>query len=201
MKIRSLILGAAMLAGFAGAASAAQFLDDSLIISGGWYSGGSAIASPPSCRMFSTGGAPAQVAADGADSTPVATTVYISEMRVDYNCVATGLANFNGSVASGNLKVGLADSTGGIIATSASTAMSGTDSYQLVPFVTPVTLIAGRRYYALLFIDNTTARYNAYSVGAFGSATQTGQVYATGFTTITPPTTFGSTQAPIMSAY
>lgn len=152
-------------------------------------------------RTFHVGGTAAQIAADGNDSTPVATEVYIGEILVTSNAVLTGLAVFNGSVASGNMKVGLADSNGVIVATSASTAMSGTDAYQRVPFTATYNAYGPATYYALLFIDNGTARYNTFAVGTFGAAKQTGQVYATGFTNITPPTTFTTALAPIATLY
>jgi hypothetical protein len=46
--------------------------------------------------------------------------------------------------------------------------------------------------------DNTTARFNAHTFGDFGGSKQTGQVYATGFTAITPPTTFTAANKPFM---
>jgi len=152
-------------------------------------------------RCYHTGGAPVMISTDGNDSTPVITEVYIAEVFVDANCTLTGVANFNGSVASGNIKVGLADSTGAIVATSASTAMSGTDSYQRVPFTATYAANGPATYYVLLFIDNTTARYNTWPIGNFGAAKQTGQVYATGFTAITPPTTFTANLGPLASLY
>lgn len=158
-------------------------------------------ASSASGRLIATGGMPARVSTDGTDATPVITEVYICEIFVPCYTSFTGLANMNGSVASGNIKVGLADSTGAIVATSASTAMSGTDAYQRVPFTATYNARGPATYYALLFIDNTTARYNTHTFGNFGASKQTGQVYATGFTTITPPTTFTTALGPIMSAY
>lgn len=152
-------------------------------------------------RNRHTGDVPAIATTSGNDTTPVITEVYIAEIFVPAGCTVTGIANFNGSVASGNIKVGLADSTGKIIATSASTAMSGTDAYQRVPFTVPVTIIGPATYYALLFVDNTTARFNTHAVGNFGAGKQTGQTYATGFTTITPPTTFTANLGPIASLY
>jgi len=107
-------------------------------------------------RLCHTGAAPPQVSTDGTDATPVITEVYIAEVFVPCNMSVTGLANVNGSVASGNLKVGLADSTGAIVATSASTAMSGTDAYQRVPFTAAYVARGPATYYALLFVDNTT---------------------------------------------
>lgn len=152
-------------------------------------------------RLMHTGGIPAQVSTDGTDATPVNTEVYIAEVFVPANSTLTGVSVFNGSVASGNVKVGLANSSGAVVATSASVAMSGTDAYQRVPFTGTYAAKGPATYYVLYFVDNGTARYNAHTFGDFGAAKQTGQVYATGFTTITPPTTFTTALAPIASLY
>ena len=151
-------------------------------------------------RTIAVGGLVPAVSTDFTDATPVATEVYIGEILVPTNMTATGVAPFHGSVASGNMKVGLADSTGAILATSVSTAIVGTDDYQLIPFVAAVALLPGT-YYILAFFDNNTVRYNAPPLGVFGAAKQTGQTYATGFTTITPPTTFTANLAQIASLY
>ena len=152
-------------------------------------------------RLVPTGAAPAQVSTDGTDATPVVTEVYIAEVFVPANMTLTGVALMNGSVASGNIKLGLANSAGAVVATSASTAMSGTDAYQRVPFTSAYAAKGPATYYVLLFVDNTTARFNTHTFGNFGAAKQTGQVYATGFTTITPPTTFTTALGPIASLY
>ena len=152
-------------------------------------------------NLVHTGGIPPQVSTDGTDQTPVSTEVYIAQIFVPCNMSVTGIAVMNGSVASGNYKVGLADSTGAVVATSASTAMSGTDAYQRVPFTAAATLVGPATYYALLFVDNNTARINTHTFGNFRTGTQTGQVYATGFTTITPPTTFTTAVGTIASLY
>jgi len=154
-----------------------------------------------SARLVHTGGVPAQVSTAGTDATPVVTEFYIAEMFVPANMLVTGIANFNGSVASGNIKVGIADSTGKVLATSASTAMSGTDAYQRVPFTAPIVLRGPATYFALLFVDNTTARFNTHTAGNFATGKATSQVYATGFTTITPPSTFTTALGPIASLY
>lgn len=152
-------------------------------------------------RLVHTGGMPARVSTDGTDATPVNTEVYIAEVFVPANMTVTGVAIFNGSAVSGNVKVGLADSTGAVVATSASTAQSGTDAYQRVAFTGTYAAKGPATYYVLLIVDNGTARYNAHTFGDFGAAKQTGQVFATGFTTITPPTTFTTALAPIASLY
>lgn len=154
-------------------------------------------------RLVHSGGIPARVSTDGNDSTPVNTEVYIAEIFVPGpgSVTVTGVAVMNGSVASGNLKVGLADCNGNIVATSVSTAMSGTDAYQRVAFTASYSAVGPATYYVLLFIDNGTARYNTHTFGNFGASKQTGQVYATGFTTISPPSTFTANLGPIASLY
>jgi hypothetical protein len=153
-------------------------------------------------RLVASCGVPAQVSTAGTDSTPVVTEVYIAQVFVPVNMTVTGVSVFNGTVASGNIKVGLADSTGAVIATSASTAMSGTDAYQAVPFTATKDLQGPQTYYILQMVDNTTARINTHTLaGNCGASKQTGQVYATGFTTITPPTTFTTALGPIGSLY
>lgn len=152
-------------------------------------------------RTIAVGGLVPAVSTDFTDATPSATVVNIGEILVPCNMTVTGVANFSGSVASGNLKVGLADSTGAIVATSASTAMVGTDVYQRIAFTAPVNLTGPATYYILSFYDNATARYNSPPLGSFGASQQTGQVYATGFTAITAPSTFTTNVAPIASLY
>lgn len=152
-------------------------------------------------RLCHTGGEPAIATTSGTDATPVATEVYIAEVFIPCNVTVTGVAVFNGSVASGNMKVGLADSTGAVVATSASTAMSGTDAYQRIAFTGAYDAVGPATYYVLQFVDNNTARINTHTVGNFGASKQTGQTYATGFTTITPPTTFTTALGPIASLY
>lgn len=152
-------------------------------------------------RCVHTGNAPPQLSTSGFDQTPVATEVYICELPVPCNMAPTGLSVMNGSVASGNYKVGLADSTGAIVATSASTLIVGTDAYQRVPFTSAPQLRGPATYWALLFVDNNTARINTHTFGNFGTAVQAAQVYATGFTTITPPSTFTTAVGTIASLY
>lgn len=165
---------------------------------GGVLPGGGFSASP---RLCHTGAAPPQLSTSGTDQTPVITEVYICELFVPCNMSATGFAPMNGSAVSGNLKVGIADSTGAVVATSASTAQSGTDAYQRIPFTSTAALKGPATYWALVIVDNTTARLNSHTFGNFGASKQTGQVYATGFTTITPPTTFTTALGTIGNLY
>lgn len=166
--------------------------------SGGRGPAGGFSASP---RVFHVGGTSAVLAADGNNSTPVNTEVYIGEVFVPVNVILTGVSVFNGSDVTDNIKVGLANSSGVVVATSASTAGSGTDAYQRVPFTANYSAYGPATYYVLTMYAAGTSRYNAFAVGNFGAAKQTGQVFATGFTTITPPTTFTTNLANIASLY
>lgn len=132
---------------------------------------------------------------EGSNSVaPVVTETYIGEVFVPCNMSVTGIALFNGSAAAGNVHLGLANSSGALVTgcETASTAMSGTDSYQRVPFSGGAVAVKGpATYYVLAQFSNTGARYNTVYAGAFGASKKTGEVYGT-FTTVTPPTTFTS---------
>lgn len=163
--------------------------------------GSAALGATQACRLVHTGGAPnTSATAANTDQTPVATEVYIAEVIVIMPCTATGVAPYNGSAVSGNMKVGLANRAGTVVATSATTAASGTTAYQRVPFTATVALTPGI-YYVLTFYDNNTQRATAWTAGSFGASKQTGQTYATGFTTITPPITFTTALGPVASLY
>ena len=206
MRLKHLLVAGAIFAlGFAAPvlspAIAAQVIQDVLVATGG-FQVGTAVPSASPCRLYNVGDTSAMITTDGVDSTPVITQAYTGELRGTTNCLATGVAVFNGSVASGNIKIALFDDSGAIIGASVSTAMVGTTAYQLIPFVTPVNVTGLKRYFIGEFIDNTTARCRTFGVGAFTSVLQTGLTYATGFVAITPPTTFGgSGSAPIATLY
>jgi hypothetical protein len=150
-------------------------------------------------RLVHTGNTPVKASTDGNDTTPATTETYIAEVAINAPMLVTGVAVFNGSVASGNIKVGLFNSAGTLVASSASTAMSGTDAFQRVAFSSTYQAAPGR-YYVGLQVDNTTARINTHPIGNFGASKKTGEVYGT-FTTITPPTTFTANQGPMGGLY
>ena len=152
-------------------------------------------------RLCHTGGTAAAAAADFTDQTPVNTEVYFAEVYIPTNCTVTGVSIFRGSVSSGNFKMGLADSSGAVVATSASTASSGTDAYVDVAFTAPYSAKGPGTYYVLAFYDNGTVRANAHTIGRFVAGKQTGQTYSTGFTTITPGSTFTTALGPVATLY
>lgn len=198
---KALITGTSGALTIAGAAIASSTLAVTGVLT---PTGGVAAAGGGTVRAshFHTGGIPARLNSDGTDTTPVNTEVYINGVTLQSNTTVTGVSIFNGSAVAGNMKVGLANSAGVVVATSASTAQAGIDAYQRVPFTAPLAAIGPQTYYVLLMFDtNTTPRFNTHIFGDFSCSKQTGQVYATGFTTITPPTTFTTGQGPIASLY
>ncbi len=155
-----------------------------------------------SARNVNAGGISAVLAADGNNSTPVTTETYISEIFVPYNCTVTGVAVFNGSDVTGSMTVGLADASGTPIAAavSASTAGSGTDAYQLVPFAAPYAAVGPAKYHIMVQYNSGTARYNTFAVGKHAVTKQTSQTYGT-LVAFTPPTTFTTVIGNICGLY
>lgn len=171
----------------------------SIALTGGAGAAGGFSISP---RGIHIGQTPAIASTDGNDSTPVITETYISEVFVPANTIITGIALFNGSNVTGNVTVGLADSTGAPItaAKSASTAGSGTDAYQLIPFAAPYAAVGPATYFIQVQYSSGTARYNTHVLGTHGVSKQTSQTYGT-LTSFTPPTTFTTVIGNIAGLY
>jgi hypothetical protein len=162
----------------------------------GQFSGGLAYKFTP---RFHTGGLPARVSTDGTDTTPVITETYNAEVLITDKVVVNGLSFFNGSAVSGNIKGYLADYKGVVVASTASTAQAGVDSYQRVPLSSTYLAQPGI-YYVCLQVDNTTARFNTHTFGDFGASKKTSTVYGT-LASITAPTTFTANLGPIATVY
>lgn len=148
-------------------------------------------------RTIHTGGMPARVSTDGTDATPVVTETYLAEIHVPTTVTTTGVAVMNGTVASGNITVGIYTPGGACLGQSASTAQAGTDVYQLVPLA--LTLLSGT-YYVALQVDNVTGRFNTHVFGSFGAGKLTSQTYGV-MANATMPTTFTTALGPIASLY
>lgn len=153
-------------------------------------------------RLVTVGNYPPIVSTSGNNSTPSTTETYVSEIFVPANMLITGVAIFNGSDVTGAMTVGLADANGVPIpnAVSASTAGSGTDAYQRVPFASPYYAEGPAVYYLQVQYNSATARYNTHTVGNYGVLVQTGQTYGT-LTAFTPPTTFVTNVSNMASLY
>lgn len=143
-----------------------------------------------------------QVSTDFNNSTPSITETYVSEIFVPCNCTITGVALFNGTDVTGNVTVGLATSAGAPIAAakSASTAGSGTDALQRVPFAAPYAAVGPATYFIQVQYSSATARYNTHVIGNHGVLVQTAQTYGT-LTSFTAPTTFVTVVGNVAALY
>jgi hypothetical protein len=168
-----------------------------------------------SARPFHTGNQGAQLAADGNNSTPATTELYVAEIFIPCTVLATGIAVFNGSDTTDNVKAGIYDVNGVLLRATASTAGGTADSYQRIAFATDgagaaattIVLVGPATYYIGTCYAGTTSRFNTFAVGNFGAGKITTLVFATNFAaagtalTITPPTTFTTALGPIASLY
>lgn len=173
-------------------------LTGALTPTGGIAAAGGFTFSPRNCH---TGGTAAQVSTDFTNSTPSTTETYYAEVFLPANASLTGVAVFNGSDVTGNITVYLTNSAGTNLAHSASTAGSGTDAYQLVPFTTPYAAKGPATYYVVTQYNSGTARYNTHTIGSFGTGKQTSTTYGTFPTTPTIPTTFTTALGNVASLY
>lgn len=153
-----------------------------------------------SARVCHTGGIPATQTTDGNDTTPSTTETYIAEVFVPCQMTVTGIAFLNGSAVAGNIKGILYNKDGTVVASSASTAASGTDAYQKLALSTAYLAEGPATYYVGLQCSSTSQRFNSHILGVFGASKKTGETYGTA-TNITPPTTFTTAQGPIASLY
>lgn len=151
-------------------------------------------------RNMHTGSNPPSVSTDFSDYTVVITETIRSEVFVPATCTVTGIALFNGSAVAGNVTVFLLDSTGAAVASSASTALSGTDAYQRIPFSAAVSVKGPSTYWVAVQGNNTGGKINTHTIGNFGADKQTGGTYGT-LVVATPPTTFTTALGPVASLY
>lgn len=165
-----------------------ESLTGTLTPAGGIVAAGGFSANP---RGLWIGQTAPQVAGDFNNSTPSITETYVSEIFIPCNMTVTGVALFNGSDVTGNVTVGLATSAGAVIAAakSASTAGSGTDAIQLIPFATPYAAVGPANYFIQVQYSSATARYNTHVLGKHAVLVQTAQTYGT-LTPFTAPTAF-----------
>jgi len=158
---------------------------------------------PPgtAATVFHSGGTGANAAAFGTDTIPVVTETYYCEVFIPHNTTLTGLSVLNGTVVSGNIKVGLANSAGAVVASSASTtAGSGTNAYQAIAFSTTYAAVGPAKYFALVQYAATTARYRVHVVVNFGAGKVTSETYGT-FTSGYTTTAFATAGAIVADTY
>lgn len=154
-------------------------------------------------RLMHTGRNPPAVSTDFSDYTVVTTETVRCEIFVDNNCSSTGVAIFNGSAVAGNIQAYLIDSTGAQVTgvLTASTAQSGTDAYQRIPWTGgPYVLKGPATYWIAVQGNNTGGKINTHTIGNFGADKQTGTTYGT-LTVATAPTTFTTALGPVATLY
>lgn len=168
-----------------------------------WYEVGNNVTSG-SARTFHTGNSPSKAATDGNDTAPVVGTSYIAEIFVPASVRATGIAITNGSSVAGNVTVGIANSTGSVLAYSSTsgTAVSGAAGMQRIPFTASYALRGPATYYAVATFTSTDNRFRTHAIGNFGTLTTTGiTLGSTSLNSFSAPTTFASSAGPIASLY
>jgi len=143
-------------------------------------------------------------ATSGATNASIVTTeTYVCEVFVPVNATLTGVSVLNGTAVAGNINVGLANSSGTVVAQSATTtSASGTSTYQQVPFTSTYAAKGPAKYFILLQGSNTSGRYNAHTIGNFGATKVTSETYGTFLTTAAySTTTFTTAIAPVADVY
>lgn len=153
--------------------------------------------------LVHTGGMKATLSTDGTDATPSTTETYVAQIFVPCNMSVTGISIFNGSATgSGNVTGYLMSSDGAAqIATTASTAISGTDAYQRIAWTGgPIAVKGPATYFLATQYNNTASRFNTHLFGDFPAGKITSTVYGT-FASFTVPTTFTASLGPYASLY
>lgn len=158
--------------------------------------------------VFHAGGV-GVVATTGLNQKQIVTTeTYYSEVFIPANATITGISVLNGHTTNAgvSLNVGLANSTGVIVASSATTvAQSTADIYQQIPFTTPYPAKGPAKYYIAVQGSTTTgfiATFGATGTQNFGGNKVTSETYGTFLTTATyATTTYTASLAPVADTY
>lgn len=151
--------------------------------------------------LCATGGLPPAASTSGTDATPSVTETYLAAVTMPGAGTITGVALFNGSAAAGNVTAYLTSVTGALLASTASTAQSGTDAFQRIAFATPYASLKPQTFFVLVQFNNTSARFNAHPFGNFPAGKLTSTVYGTFPTGFTVPTTFTANLGPMGGLY
>lgn len=150
--------------------------------------------------VFHSGDIGPSTTTTGTDTTPVITETYVCAVRISVDATITGIALLNGSAVAGNITAFLADSTGAILAKSASTAQSGTAAYQKFAFTSAIKVTGPAQYFIGIQCGNVGARFRSHNLGNFPAGKITGGTYGT-VVAFTPPTTFTADLGPIADTY
>lgn len=133
------------------------------------------------------------------------TTSYVAEVFIPANSTLTGVSIVNGATtsASQNIFVGLADSTGTVVAKSATTTAQGAaSSYQQIPFTATYAAKGPGKYFILVQGSATTGYLGTHAAGNFSATSVTSETYGTFLTTAAyATTTFTANVGPVADVY
>lgn len=138
----------------------------------------------------------------------VTTETYYSEVFIPANTTITGISVLNGHTTNAgvSLNVGLANSSGTIVASSATTTAQATaDTYQQVPFTSVYSAKGPAKYYIAVQGSTTTgflATFGATATQNFGANKKTSETYGTFVTTASyATTTYTASLGPVADTY
>lgn len=155
--------------------------------------------------VFHTGGY-AALATTGANQKQIVTTEsYFAEVFIPANTTLTGVSLLLGhTTAAQNVFVGLANSSGTIVANSNTTTAMGTaDTFQQIPFTSTYAAVGPAKYFIVVQSSQTTGFIATHAaLGNFGAGKVTGETYGTFLTTASyKATTFTANLGPIADTY
>lgn len=134
-----------------------------------------------------------------------ATQIECTEINLPYSMVMTGIGVLNGTAHTDNIWVLLYDSSGKVLATSATAgaASSGDSVYQKLNFTSKYYAVGPARYFGCWGANGTTATVRHMLTGIndtqFAGAV-TGQVFGTA-ANITPPSSFTTAKGPYLEVF
>lgn len=118
-------------------------------------------ANVPAPRYIGSG----TLAANITNAVLAANTTYLQSLEVLSSVTVTGFIIGHGSVAAGNLDLGIYDVNGNLLGHTGVTAASGANSSQTLTLGTPFAISPGN-YYTALWVDNATDTYYRNNYGA-----------------------------------
>jgi len=142
----------------------------------------------------------------GTNKTPVAGTIYISDIYVVRNTTLTGIGLLNGSTAGGTNTViyALYNAQGKLIANTdlSGTSTSGANAFQQIAFTSAVNVDAGQ-YFVAVQRNGTTDTLRTVAADTFVDvvSTSVAGVFGTIPSSITVPTSFSADNGPIVYVY
>lgn len=155
--------------------------------------------------VFHSGGYNALTTTGANQKQIVTTETYFSEVFIPASTTVTGISLLLGhTTAAQNVFVGLANSSGTIVANSNTTTAMGTaDTFQQIPFTTPYAAVGPAKYFIAVQSSQTTGFIATHAaLGNFGAGKITSETYGTFLTTASyKATTYTASLGPIADTY